>query len=76
MFKKGEYMNELVNLVVEKTGIPAATAQTIVKMIVDFLKQKLPAPVAGQIDGLMSDETKVKQAEGFFAKIASFFGKK
>ncbi len=39
-------MNELVNLIVKKTGIPAATAQTIVNIVLDFLKKKLPAPVA------------------------------
>jgi hypothetical protein len=38
-------MTELVNMIVSKTGIPAATAQTIVNMVIDFLKKKLPAPV-------------------------------
>ena len=40
-------MEELVDLIVKKTGIPAATAQTVVNMVVDFLKKKLPAPIAG-----------------------------
>ena len=56
-------MNEFVNLIVKKTGIPAATAQTIVNMVVDYLKKKLPAPLAGQIDGLLSGAGNVQGAE-------------
>ena len=43
-------MDELVELVVKKTGIPKEQAQTVVKMVVDFIKQKLPAPIAAQVD--------------------------
>jgi len=69
-------MNELVNLIVKKTGIPAATAQTVVNMVVDFLKKKLPAPVAGQIDGLLSNDANVQKAEGALGGLSSMFGKK
>jgi hypothetical protein len=56
-------MNELVNIIVKKTGIPAATAQTVVRIVVDFLKKKLPAPLGAQIDGLLSNDSAVNQAE-------------
>ena len=69
-------MNELVNQIVKKTGIPAATAQIIVKMVVDYLKKKLPAPVGAQIDGFLSNDANVQQAEGVIGTIASKFGKK
>jgi len=69
-------MNELVNLIVQKTGIPAATAQTIVNMVIDFLKKKLPAPVGAQIDGLLKNEAGVKQAENVLGNLAGKFGKK
>jgi hypothetical protein len=69
-------MNEVVNLIVKKTGIPAATAQTIVNIVLDFLKKRLPAPVAGQIDGLLAGGDKVKAAEGMLGNITSAFGKK
>jgi hypothetical protein len=49
-------MNELVNLIVTKTGIPAATAEAVVNTIVDYLKKKLPAPVGAQIDALLKDQ--------------------
>jgi len=69
-------MNELVNLIVKKTGIPAATAQIIVKLVVDYLKKKLPAPVGAQIDGLLSNDATVQQAEGLIGNLASKFGNK
>lgn len=69
-------MNELVNMIVQKTGIPAATAQTIVNMVVDYLKKKLPGPVGAQIDGFLSNDANVKNAEGMLGKASSLFGKK
>jgi hypothetical protein len=69
-------MSELVNLIVKRTGVPAATAQAIVKIVVDFLKKKLPAPIAGQIDGLLSSEAKTKSAEKVIGSLTSKLGKK
>ena len=69
-------MNELVNLVVKKTGLPAATAETVVKVVVDYLKKKLPAPVAGQIDALLSNGAAVSTAENVLGGLAAQFGKK
>ena len=37
-------MEELVALVMKKTGLPRETAQVAVKTVIDFLKKKLPAP--------------------------------
>jgi hypothetical protein len=75
-FIKERNMNELINLIIKKTGIPAATAQTIVKIVIDFLKKKLPAPVGAQIDGLLNNATAVKTAENVLGSLASNFGKK
>ena len=69
-------MNELVDLIVKKTGLPAATAQTVVNMVVDFLKKKLPAPMAGEVDMVLKNDAAVKQAEGMLGGLASQFGKK
>ena len=66
-------MDELVNLIVKKTGIPADTAQTVVNLVVDYLKKKLPAPLAGQIDGLLSGAGNVHNAENM---LGGLFGKK
>ena len=44
-------MDELVKLVSQKTGLPTEMATTAVETVVGYLKGRLPAPVAGQIDG-------------------------
>lgn len=47
-------MDELVKLVSKKTGLPPDQAKVAVRTVIDFLKKKLPAPVAAQIDGVLS----------------------
>ena len=46
-------MEELVRQVVERTGISEAQARTAVETVVGFLKERLPAPIAGQVDGAL-----------------------
>jgi hypothetical protein len=47
-------MDELVKLVSTKTGISEELAKTAVEVVLDYLKDRLPASVAGQIDGVIS----------------------
>jgi hypothetical protein len=47
-------MDELVNLVVQKTGINQEDAQKAVQVIVDCLKSKLPRPIATHLDSFLS----------------------
>ncbi|HEY9076397.1 MAG TPA: hypothetical protein VIO61_07625 [Anaerolineaceae bacterium] len=47
-------MEELVNLVAQKTGLAPDAARTAVNTVLDFLKAKLPAPIANQIDGVLN----------------------
>ena len=46
-------MDELVKLVSQKTGISDAMAKQAVDIVLGFLKEKLPAPIAGQIDAVI-----------------------
>ena len=46
-------MEELVKQVAERTGISEAQARTAVETVVGFLKERLPAPIAGQVDGAL-----------------------
>ena len=43
-------MDELVKLVSDKTGLDKEMSETAVKVVLDYLKKKLPAPVAAQMD--------------------------
>jgi hypothetical protein len=56
-------MNELIDLIVKKTGIPEATAKTIVTIVMNYLTKKLPAPIAAQVTGLVNNEAAVEEAE-------------
>ncbi len=46
-------MEELYTLVVKKTGLPNEQAKMAVDTVIDFIKKKLPAPVAAQIDAVL-----------------------
>jgi hypothetical protein len=47
-------MDQLIKLVADKAGISAEQAKVAVNTVLGFLKEKLPAPVASQIDGLLA----------------------
>jgi hypothetical protein len=46
-------MDELVKLVSSKTGIPQDTARVAVETVIGYLKKKLPAPIASQVDAVL-----------------------
>ena len=46
-------MDELVKLVSSKAGISQEQARQAVNVVIGFLKDKLPAPIAGQIDSVL-----------------------
>ncbi len=46
-------MDELIKLVSQKTGLPAAQAKVAIDTVLGFLKQKLPAPLGSQLDSLI-----------------------
>ena len=46
-------MDELIKLVSQKTGISEAMAKQAVEIVLGFIKDKLPAPIAGQIDAVI-----------------------
>lgn len=56
-------MDELVKTVAEQTGLPEAQAQQAAEAVINFLKQKLPAPLASQIDNALQNEQIMKGAE-------------
>lgn len=47
-------MDEVVKLVSEKTGLSEDMAKVAVEVVVGYLKDKLPQPIAGQLDGILS----------------------
>lgn len=46
-------MDELVKLVSKKTGLSEELSQQAIDVVIDYLKDKLPAPIASRIDSLI-----------------------
>ena len=47
-------MNEIVQRMIERTGLPEDKAMMAVDTVLGFLREKLPGPVASQIDSLVA----------------------
>jgi hypothetical protein len=47
-------MNELIQNIVQRTGIGEDKARTVVDMVVNHLKGKLPGPISSQLDSYIS----------------------
>jgi hypothetical protein len=67
-------MQELINQVTARTGISEEQARQAVETVVSFLKDKLPAPVAGQLDNVISGGT-VGGLSDIAGSIGGMFGK-
>lgn len=46
-------MEQVVKMVAERAGISEEAARTAVTTVVGFLKERLPAPIAGQLDSVI-----------------------
>ena len=46
-------MDELIKAIEERTGLPADKAKGAAEAAVDFIKEKLPDPIASRIDGYL-----------------------
>jgi hypothetical protein len=62
-----ETMKELINTIVQKTGISQEDAQKTVQVVFGFLKTKMPAPFAAQLDSFLSGSG-LPQQTGVFPK--------
>lgn len=69
-------MEDLIKQVTEKAGISEDQAKSAVSTVLDFLKTKLPAPIAGQIDNLMGGGSSAAGGiGGIAAKVGGLFSK-
>ena len=60
--------------VAEKTGLPLDKAQGAIDAVMDFLNEKLPAPIASQIEKFMGGDG--DEEGGLTDKLGGMFGKK
>lgn len=59
-------MDELVKLVTQKAGITEEQAKTAINTVLEFVKSKLPPPLASQVDGVISGKTDLGALGGLF----------
>ena len=69
-------MEELINQVASKTGISEAQAREAVNTVLGFLKDRLPEPIAGQLDNVVAGGGGVAGSLGDIAgAVGGIFGK-
>ena len=69
-------MDELIALVVKKTGLKKEQAKMAVEIVLDFLKKKLPKPVGAQIDAFLSGKGDMSAAADLVGGLLGGTGKK
>lgn len=62
-------MNELINTLTQKTGLPPDKARVAAETVINFLKSKLPSSVAEQVSSALS-------GGGIAEKVGDVLGKK
>ena len=68
-------MDELIKRITEKTGISEDQARSAVNTVSGFLKEKLPAPLAGQVDNILGGAGGMTDQLGDVAsKVGNIFG--
>ena len=72
-------VQDLINQIVEKTGVPADKAQQVLGVVANFVKQKYPM-VGGQIDSILGTggqaggDSGNNSASGFMSDIGGKMG--
>lgn len=70
-------MNEIIQRLIDKTGLPEDKAAVAVETVIGFLKEKLPPSMGSQIDGLVSGEGgAMDKLGGIGASLGGMFGRK
>ena len=69
-------MEELIKQVTAKAGISEDQAKSAITTVLGFLKDKLPAPIASQLDNVVGGGGGITGTAGdLAAKVGGLFGK-
>jgi uncharacterized protein (DUF2267 family) len=68
-------MDELIQFVTQKTGLPEDQARSAAQSVIDFLKQRLPGPVAEQLDSALSGDAGAGLVDKVKGMAGSVFGR-
>lgn len=67
-------MEELVKQVSERTGLGEDKARQAVETVVNFLKARLPGPLAGQVDSVLANPQASDAIGSVADKLGGLFG--
>jgi hypothetical protein len=66
-------MDQLIQQIQERTGIERGQAQTAAETAVGFIKDRLPDPIAGQVDSVIGDGSG-KSTDSPMSRVGDMFG--
>ncbi len=69
-------MEKIVKLVADKAGISESQAQLAVTTVASFLKDRMPEPMAGQVDKYLKADGGENNLGDTLGGIGDMFGKK
>ncbi|MCD6400760.1 MAG: hypothetical protein J7L73_02415 [Anaerolineales bacterium] len=68
-------MDEIIKVVVEKTGISEELAKKVVVTVLNYLDDKLPSPIGGNLQGFLDNEQTIDTIENIAKGLGGFFNK-
>jgi hypothetical protein len=69
-------MDEIIKVVVEKTGISEELAEKVVVTVLNYLNDKLPSPIGGNLQGFLDNEQTIDTIENIAKGLGGLFNKK
>jgi hypothetical protein len=69
--RKEILLNELTNLITQKTGLSNDMAQQVVQIVSGYLKDKLPEPLASQVNNVLGSQPAASGSSQSTGDIAS-----
>ncbi len=67
-------MDELAKMIADKVGISEDQARQAVEMVVTYLKDQLPEPIAGQVEAVLGGEGGNLDVQGLVGGLGKMFG--
>lgn len=68
-------MDQLVKMVQDRANIDESQARTAVDTVVGFLKDRLPDPIAAQIDGVISGSGSAEGGDSPMDQVSGMFNR-
>ncbi|MBC7235425.1 MAG: DUF2267 domain-containing protein [Chloroflexi bacterium] len=67
-------MEQMIDLVAQRVGIPKETARKAVEVVLEVLKERLPAPLAGQVEAILAGSGEGGNASDLPGSLGGLFG--